>query len=115
MAFDNWNLATLTGDGVTKDLIGQGNAGYEVVISSIWIANNNVSSNVEITLYFTDSADTVYFKITRTVAAGGDIFANVDGNGAICLVCLNNQDKLKITSDQSDVNVIVSKDETYAG
>jgi len=114
MAFNNWNLVTLTGDGSTKDTIGQGQAGYEVVISSIWIANNSGSS-ASIELILADSVDAEYFKITRSVAAGDDIVVNTDGNGAVFLICLNNQDKLKIVSDQVDVSVVVSKDETYAG
>lgn len=114
MAFNNWNLSETTGDGSTKDTIGQGQAGYEVVISSIWIVNNS-GAEASVELLLTDSANDEYFKITRTLADGEDIVANTDGNGAVFLTCLNNQDKLKIVSDQVEVSVVVSKDETYAG
>lgn len=114
MAFNNWNLSELTGDNETKDTIGQGQAGYEVVISSIWIVNNSGdSANIELLL--TDSDDEEYFKITRSISHDEDIIVNADENGAVFLLCLNNKDKLKIVSDRSGLSVVVSKDETYAG
>jgi hypothetical protein len=114
MAFNNWTVQTLTGDGITADLIGQGAPGYEVVIASIWISNN-AGSAATVTLVFTDSLDVAYFQRTYVVASGESVVANAVGSNPAFLVCLNNGDKVKAISDQADVAIMISKDETYTG
>jgi len=112
MAFRNWHKAELTGDGVIKDVVGQGVAGHEVVISSIWVANNSLDQ-ATVEVFFTTAGNTDYFKAVRTIPSGEDTIFNAGENGAAFLACLNNNDQIRARSDKSGVSVLVSLDETY--
>jgi len=107
MALKKWSLPGVVANTVTDLVVPI--AGKEVLVLSLIACNTSTTGDADVTVYLTDSSNTIKSTILRMLLNPGD---SVHMDDKICLGAAASPDKIRVKSTFSAVSFLASGDES---